>query len=157
MAFSLIALIFLIGLALLVLELFVPGGFIGFIGSAVLVTSIILAFYYHSPIHGLSLVAITAVIIPMVIIWWLKKISLNTSQNVEDGYSAEDGSLESLVGQNGITITILRPSGIAKINGRRVDVTTENIVLEPNTPIQVVKVDANRVIVQATGPAQIEE
>ncbi len=157
MPFSLICLIFVAGLAILFIELFLPGSFLGFIGTAILVTSIVLAFTHHSAIYGFMLLLITMIIVPIVIIWWLKKVSLNTSQNLEDGYTAADESLTKLVGKTGVAITLLRPSGTAKIDNRRIDVTTENIVLPANTPIQVVKVEGMRVIVQATGTAPTEE
>ena len=46
---------------------------------------------------------------------------------------------------------------MAKIDGRRVDVTSETTMIESNTPIKVVKVESNRVVVKAIGPPQKEE
>ena len=151
MAFGLICLIYVVALAILFAELFVPGSFLGFIGTGLLIASIVLAFYYHSPAYGISLVFITSIVVPAMIIWWLRRITLSSSQNVEDGFVSGDESLESLVGKQGISITLLRPSGMAKIENRRVDVTAENVLIPANTPIQVTKVDSNRVIVIQIG------
>ncbi len=157
MAFGLICLIYVLGLALLSIELFVPGGILGFIGTAILISAIVLAFMYHPAGYGLVLIAITLIIVPAAIIWWLRRVSLDESQKVEDGYTSADDTLEELLGKEGETITLLRPCGVAKIAGRRVDVTAENLVIQANTPIKVVKVEGNRVVVVATGPARSEE
>ncbi|NUM33492.1 MAG: hypothetical protein HUU50_03045 [Candidatus Brocadiae bacterium] len=149
MAFGLICLIFVAGLAILFIELFVPGAILGFIGAAILISSIVLAFLHHPPAYGLVLIVITLIVVPSAIIWWLRKVSLGESQKVEDGYTSADETLEALLGKEGETITLLRPCGLAKIAGRRVDVTAENLVIQPNTPIKVVKVEGNRVVVVA--------
>lgn len=159
MAFGLICLIYVIGLVLIFAELFLPGAFLGFIGTAVLVSSIVLSFYHHpeNPAYGILLIFISLIVIPITVIWWLRKVSLGEAQKVEDGYTSADESLESLVNQEGMTVTILRPSGIATIGGRRIDVTAENAHVPAKTPIQVVKIEGNRVLVRATGPTQTEE
>jgi membrane-bound serine protease (ClpP class) len=53
-----------------------------------------------------------------------------------------------LVGQTGEAFTILRPSGRARIGGKLVDVVAEGDFLDPGTPVEVVDVAGNRVIVR---------
>lgn len=154
MAFSLICLIFVLGLALLFLELFAPGAFLGFLGSAVLLTSIILAFYYHPPIYGLILILIAGVIVPFAVVWWLRKVKLSTSQNLEDGFYAGNEDWTKLIGKSGVASTMLRPSGKAKIEGLSVDVTSDNVFLPEGTPVKVVRVEGIRIVVQAINPPQ---
>jgi len=156
MAFGLICLIYIIGLAILLMELFVPGVILGIVGTAIVISSIVLAFIHHPSGYGLSLIFITLIVVPAAIIWWLRRVSLGESQKVEDGYTSADESLEALLDKEGETVTLLRPCGVAKIAGRRVDVTSENIVIQPNTPIKVVKVEGNRVVVVANGPIRSE-
>ena len=43
----------------------------------------------------------------------------------------------------------LRPTGIARIDGRRVDVVTRGEQLEPGTRVRVVEVSGNRLVVAA--------
>ena len=148
MAFGIICLIYVIGLAIIAAELFVPGTFLGFVGSGLIITSIVLAFYHHPPLYGISLVFITSIVVPAMMIWWLGKVSLTSSQSVEDGYISTDESLEELLGKEGITLTLLRPTGIAKIGNRRVDVTSEHIAVPKDVTVKVVKVEGNRVIVK---------
>jgi membrane-bound serine protease (ClpP class) len=58
-----------------------------------------------------------------------------------------------LLGKQGMTHTTLRPSGIAMIEGRRVDVVTEGVVLDAGVPVEVVKVEGNRVVVRSARKA----
>ncbi|MBI1312326.1 hypothetical protein GC176_13635 [bacterium] len=54
----------------------------------------------------------------------------------------------ALIGQSGAAFTTLRPSGRARIGGKLVDVVAEGEFLDPGTPIEVVDVAGNRVIVR---------
>lgn len=152
-----VCLIYLIGLTLVCCELFVPGIFLGVLGIAGVGIGIFFAFYYHSPFFGIALVAIALVLLPLMFVWGLKRLTLGSSQKVEEGYTSADEKLEDLVGKSGITLTPLRPSGVATIENRRIDVTAEMVMLEKDTPIQVVKVEGCRVVVRATGSPQKEE
>ena len=55
----------------------------------------------------------------------------------------------SLVNQTGETLTTLRPSGTAVINGKRVDVVSEGAFIEAGRMIKVVAVEGLRVVVRA--------
>ena len=59
-------------------------------------------------------------------------------------------NLQELVGRQGEAMTPLRPSGIALIDGQRVDVITRGSHLEAGDPVAVVHVEGNRVIVERT-------
>jgi membrane-bound serine protease (ClpP class) len=55
----------------------------------------------------------------------------------------------SLLHQTGQTLTTLRPSGTAIIDGKRVDVVSEGAFIEPGHPIKVVAIEGLRVVVRA--------
>ena len=57
-------------------------------------------------------------------------------------------SKPELVNCTGVTITQLRPSGTAFINGKRVDVVTEGGLIEQGASIKVVAVEGLRVVVR---------
>ncbi len=42
----------------------------------------------------------------------------------------------------------LHPAGIAEIEGERVDVVSEGEMIDPGTPIEVARVDGNRIVVR---------
>jgi membrane-bound serine protease (ClpP class) len=63
------------------------------------------------------------------------------------GFTSAD-SHDELVGRTGIALTLLRPSGAARIDGERVDVTTGGEFIEAQSAIQVVDVRGSRVEVR---------
>jgi membrane-bound serine protease (ClpP class) len=54
-----------------------------------------------------------------------------------------------LLNKTGQALTLLRPSGMAMIDGKRVDVVTEGPPVEQGTPIKVVAIEGLRVVVRA--------
>ena len=48
--------------------------------------------------------------------------------------------------------SVLRPAGMARIAGRRVDVVSRGARIEVGTPVEVVEVRGNRVVVVPTDP-----
>ena len=55
---------------------------------------------------------------------------------------------EDLLGFTGVTVTVLRPSGNAKINGKRYQVQSDGEHIDKGEKIKVTNVDANRIIVK---------
>ncbi len=54
----------------------------------------------------------------------------------------------SLVGQKGVTVTALRPAGMAIVNDRKVDVVLVGEFIDKDVDIAVVDVSGNRVVVR---------
>lgn len=65
------------------------------------------------------------------------------------GEAATDARDRAAIGREGRVESALRPTGIARIDGRRVDVVTRGELLEPGTRVRVIEVSANRLIVAA--------
>ena len=59
-----------------------------------------------------------------------------------------------LVGKTGTSLTPLRPSGTAMIDGKRVDVSTEGEFIEAQEPIEVMRATGNRVTVRSAASKQ---
>ena len=51
-------------------------------------------------------------------------------------------------------VTVLRPAGAAEIDGRRLDVVTQGEYLEAGTPVEVLRVEGNRIVVRKIGGLQ---
>lgn len=51
------------------------------------------------------------------------------------------------LGKHGITTSPLRPAGLAHIDGTRVDVVSDGEFIEVGQPIEVIRVDGNRIVV----------
>ena len=151
--------IYALGLLFIIWELLTPGFVIGLFGLLLMICSIFLAFYYypHIPFFGIALVAFAMIVVPFAFNWIFKRTTLRSAQNVTDGYTSAAENLQELVGKTGITVTLLRPSGIALIEGRRLDVTTNNVVVAKQTPVEVVRIENGHIVVRATGAPVQEE
>lgn len=140
------------GLILVMAEVFIPGGVTGTLGIILACIGIVLGFTI-SPLFGLLL--LVASMIGGVIAFWLwlkvfpktpigKRIILQSDASTWHGF---DGSNSSLLDQTGTAHTPLHPSGIALIASRRIDVVTRGEMLDKGTPVKVVEVQGNRVVV----------
>ncbi|MGE0376968.1 MAG: NfeD family protein [Planctomycetaceae bacterium] len=61
---------------------------------------------------------------------------------------AEGGSLVSLVGEQGETLTVLRPAGKARVAGRLLDVVSDGPYIPQGRTVEVVLISGNRVVVR---------
>jgi len=175
-------LLFVGGMAMLVVELLVTPGFgvLGGVGSALLLASIILALppSYMEPGTGGGVawdalarsMAVTAVVVVVFVIAalvlarflpqmpLLRQLVLSDT-TVSDGSSraaAASQEKSSRVGETGRTTTMLRPAGKARIGDRLVDVVTDGEFLDPGTAVRVVQVRGNRIVV-AAAPTEAPE
>ncbi len=149
---SVIALLAL-GFILLFLEIFVPGGVLGVLGVLAMAYGCYLAFdlsaAWGSAAVGLSVV-VAVVAVRLVARSRLGRKLVLDDAGARDWKAAEAG-LEELVGQEGKTLTQLRPAGLAEIAGRRLDVVADNELIAAGVAVRVVEVEGNRVVVEAIG------
>lgn len=61
---------------------------------------------------------------------------------------ADDFAAPVSVGEEGRTITPLRPAGTADFQGRRVDAISEGVMIERGRPVRVVKIEGRRIVVR---------
>ena len=77
-----------------------------------------------------------------------KRLILWDEMEREKGYHSDSYLLRIQPGMEGITASELRPVGIALFGQERMDVVSDGEYIEPKTPIRVIKVDGNRVVVE---------
>ena len=70
------------------------------------------------------------------------------AENDAQEWRSYDPEYEKLLGQSGEAQTILRPSGKVMINGKKYDVVTQGEILEAGTPVKVIEVEGNRIVVE---------
>ncbi len=144
------------GLLFVVFEVFFPSGGLLGIGAAI---CLVLGGYFSYQSGGVgptitygASVAILAPLTMLAAFAILPKTPFGRAIILSgpgiDQREATESGLGSLVGQTGSAITDLRPSGIAMLGDRRVDVVTRGSHLQAGDAIHVVKVEGNRVIVQ---------
>jgi len=137
-----------VGLVFMVLELFVPsGGVLGLLAAASAGFGIYTLFYQgHTFIAG-------GVIVFFIGSFWLmfrfmmQRLNFPSTLSPDTSNSV-DRRIGDLVGREGVTATPLRPSGMAWIDGRKVDVVTLGDYIEKDVPIRVVDNSGNRVVVR---------
>jgi len=140
------------------LEAFVPsGGLITVVGLCCVGGAIAFAFSMGGANTGVVFVGISIVLVPASLITAFailrktplgRRLTLQSSEKSEDGYVAQDSGQQELLGQTGVAISVLRPSGEARIAGRRYDVMTEGELIEQGTEIVVRRVEGNRIVVR---------
>jgi len=150
--------LFAIGFILLLAEIFfIPGfGLAGIGGIAAILASIFLTFgnitqatYSILIALGISVIGFFLLIkyIPSTRTW--RKFVLSTEQKKELGYTVGTKDLKRLTGKEGIAITPLRPSGIAEINGKKLNVLTRGEYVDSNSKIKIISVEGNKIVVEA--------
>lgn len=151
-------LLFAVGVILLLIETFViPGfGLAGIGGIVALVASIVLASAsIEQAIISLLVALVGSVVLIAISFKYVKtrnlwnRLILGVKQNKVEGYIAPVEGLDKLHGEEGITLTPLRPAGAAEIAGLRVDVVTEGGFIPAGIPIKVIKVEGPRVVVKS--------
>lgn len=164
--------LFVIGLALIALEVFViPGfGIAGASGIALTFTGLTLSLLdnvrfdfqgveANAIVVALLTVAISVLATIMLSIWLSKKLftakrgilhtlALNSSQEKTEGFVAIDMHQYDLVGENGIAYTVLRLSGKVKVNNEIWDAVSEDGFIEKGTQIKVTKQEATQLYVE---------
>jgi membrane-bound serine protease (ClpP class) len=158
-------LMFVVGLGLILLEVFVIPGFgvAGISGIILVLASMFLAMLGSRPFLDLNLVSmavikLTAGLVAALILIFLiarylpksnifKKFILSEEEKADAGYTSRN-NLSDLIGAEGTAVTTLRPAGTAEFNGKRVDVVTESEYIENGKPIIVTEVEGMRVVVR---------
>lgn len=141
------------GLCLFGFEIFIPGGILGLIGAILLVGAVIAGFFaFDPPWNYVSLVAIS--LLAGINIWaWifiLPKTRVGKSMTLStDGSSFKSAEERpDWVGKEGIAKTDLRPSGLAVIDGKTLDVITDAVWVSRGASIRVEKAEGARILVR---------
>ena len=155
---------FVAGIILLFLEIFViPGfGITGISGIILVLASIFLSltgglpFFDFNVIGGaiiqLSIALVGAFILILLLAKFLPKsktfnrLVLAEEENADKGFVSYPSAKE-LVGAEGIAITDLRPAGSAEINNQRYDVVADWQYIERGKKIKVIRVEGIKVVV----------
>lgn len=144
-----------LGIVLIVAEFFVAGGILGLLGVGAIIGALFMAgFDVGQMALSISIAFVVAIIAAVVLFKWVgmerglfKHIILRGSTTTELGYVSTVNRLE-LIGLEGVAITPLRPAGTAEFDQERLDVVSEGVFLEKDTPIKIVKVEGSRIVVR---------
>lgn len=150
-----------LGVILLIVEVFVPGFGIFGIGGLV---SIAASIFMAVPDTDLALsylmwMGVTFLGLLFVLLPAFAKRGLGKWLTLEQSLAGTEGTdrtetLRDLIGQEGVALTPLRPAGMAVFGERRVDVVTEGSFLAAQSAVKVLRVEGTRVVVRAAESAK---
>jgi membrane-bound serine protease (ClpP class) len=153
-----------LGIVLLALELFViPGfGITGILGILALLGGLALSLVGAGATPSLVLFALGRVSLSLLIaigvslallrflprLPYGRRLVLDTGLAALAGYASAPETDLKWIGKRGTAVTPLRPAGIADLERERVDVVSQGEYIEADAPIEVVRVDGNRIVVR---------
>ena len=158
--------IFAVGLGLLLVEVIViPGfGIAGLAGVGLMLGSLVVTQLgdfqlwnvdeIAAVIVRLSASMVGAFVLSLVMLRSLPRMAsfnrlvLETETRASEGYVSSSRAENELLGKEGVTVSELRPAGIALIDGRRTDVVTDGEFVAVGQAVEVVEVSGNRVVVR---------
>lgn len=147
----------LVGLGLLIFEIFTPGFHVpGIVGIICIIVAIALT--ANTLTAAVLWIAIVVVILSIAFLLALRSASkgrlyrsplvLKDQQKNTHGYLSVD-DMRYLIGKTGVAGSLLRPAGVGEFDGVRLDVVTESEYIQKDTPIEIIAVQGRRIVVRA--------
>ena len=160
-------LLFVVGLVLLFVEIvLIPGfGFVGLAGILCMAASLMLtrlpSFQWWSidqvsaVVGQLALSMILGIAGSIVLLKSLPRLGafnrliLGSRTSASEGYvSAPTEGDADLVGQEGVTVSELRPVGVGMFGGRRLDIIAEGEYIDEKTAVRIIEARGSRIVVR---------
>ncbi|NMM48829.1 NfeD family protein [Marinigracilibium pacificum] len=140
-----VIILILLGFVLVAAEIiFIPGTtIVGFLGMAVIAAGIIVAYKDHGEtaghvILGSSILIFTGMWVLAFKLKVWQKFSVNSSVT---GKIKSEADTKLEIGQKGMTVSALRPSGEAEFDGERYEVNTVGQFLESGKMVEIISIE----------------
>ncbi|HPU46266.1 MAG TPA: NfeD family protein [Bacteroidales bacterium] len=145
-----IIIIIIAGLLLLLLELIVPGGIVGTIGGIATIVGIVLMYNHYGNLYGTIALLVSLIVCAVGLYFFFrdktwKRLALNDSIDIKLNKKEMD---YFTVGMQGETITKCLPSGKARFDDKIVEVHSLAELIDSNTPVEITKIEGNKIIVK---------
>ena len=162
------AILLLVGLSLVMVEIFIPsGGVIGFLSFASIIAAIVMAFYQSGPTIGIMFLSVSCVAVPAVlsVAFRLLPGTPMGKRLLPDIPSPEDvlpdredrRRLRLLIGRVGRSKSKMLPSGAVMIDGQTIDAMSEGQPIEAEQPVRVIDVRGTMVVVRPVDEDSADE
>lgn len=147
----------LLGLLLVFIEFYLPGGVMGVAGGIVIAGAIIIfAMESNSPIAItiFILVSVVAFVLMIKFVLWKiphtkQKYSIYLSSSQEGYYASE--KLPDAIGRTAVALTDLRPGGYIDIDGQRIQAISKFGYITKGTEVEVIAAEEESLIVKVKG------
>lgn len=145
----------IVGYCLVVVEMYIPG--FGLPGISGLICLIVGIFFLSG---GSVLTGLLVTLIVVALLCVALTISMRSAakgrlaksrfvlKETSTSPDEQDGPMGYYVGKSGTAKTILRPAGVAEIDGVRLNVLTDGDFIDENAKIVVERVEGNRIFVR---------
>lgn len=143
----------LVGVLVVIAEIILPSaGLLSLLAISIFGYSLFLVFNEISTAAGIAFVIADLIMIPTLVIIGIKMlvnspVTLHTELSSKQGVTSQSPELDSYLGLEGVALTDLRPAGMAKIAGKRLDVVTRGEYIEKDSNLIVGAVTANQIVV----------
>ena len=148
-----ILLCLMLGAALMIVEVFLPGfGLPGVSGIVLIGAGTVIIWLKAGALTALATLLVVIAVLAVLISYMMRRATEGGAhariflREKEELRSGED--MQVLLGKQGRTTSVLRPAGIGDFDGVRLNVVTEGSVIERDRPIEIVNVDGARIVVR---------
>ncbi len=148
----------LLGMILIIVEVFLPGFGLPGIGGIVLVgAGVVMVGMHFGSLTAVGTLLVIIAVLAVLISWVLRQASRGGGKRSDlflqerDDLRTQQEDMKVLVGKSGTTTSVLRPAGIGDFDGVRLNVVTEGGFIEKDMPIEIVRVDGSRIVVRPAG------
>ncbi|MBQ0017457.1 MAG: NfeD family protein [Clostridiales bacterium] len=149
----------LVGLILLIIEIFIPGfGVFGITGSVLVVFSIVYRVITSGDaLHLLYILSISIVVIALAVLIAIRSARfgllsktpfIQKGTSIPKDYGSNEKNFGFLINKKGITKTVCKPVGKMELDSVEYTVTTNGDYIDEETPVKVVEVDGSTIIVR---------
>ena len=148
-----ILLCLMLGAALMIVEVFLPGfGLPGVSGIVLIGAGTVIIWLKAGALTALETLLVVIAVLAVLISYMMRRATEGGAhariflREKEELRSVED--MQVLLGKQGRTTSVLRPAGIGDFDGVRLNVVTEGSFIERDRPIEIVNVDGARIVVR---------
>ncbi len=142
-----IVVLFLAGILLLAIEVFVPGMVVGIIGSLSIIAGVVTAFILYGAGGGTIALLSGGLLLGLTL--YIEFVVHTTLGGTSQPAVAE---LAAVLNQQGETVTPLSPSGYVSLQGRQYEAFSQSGYLAKGVTVHVTGLDNFRLIVTQTNP-----
>lgn len=145
--------IIVLGILLVVLEILVIPGttVVGVIGGVLMGTGVVLAYSTQDDTMTGHFVLAGTSVATVILLYWSYKVLKSKKYSL---YDVIDGKVNELepglinVGDEGLTLSALRPEGKARFKDKTFAVFSQGEMIDVNVSITVLKINGNKIIVK---------
>lgn len=146
---------FILGLVLVIFEMFHPGlSFPGILGGILIVVGVVLTAKTLMDVFILIILVLAVLAIALTIVLHsatrghLSRVLVLSDSLDKEVKNTFNDDMEYFLGTEGITLTPLRPAGSTDFNGVRLDVISDGEFIEKGRQVKIVRMQDGKFVVQ---------